>query len=82
MKLTEHLEHVIGLVERNASPAEIKGSLLALHQEAQGAERAVEENMKLVEKNAQLQKQVAQFIAASNLKGPKPGIPPQARNIK
>ena|SRR2546427_9283729 len=43
MKLIEHLEHLLGLVERRASYAEIKGSLLAMHQEMEGAQRASEE---------------------------------------
>jgi hypothetical protein len=40
MNLIEHLNHVIGLVERSASPAEIRGQLVAMHQEVEGYEKA------------------------------------------
>ena len=76
MKLIEHLEHILGLIEQKATLAEIKGSVLAMHQEAEGADGAMADKMKLVEENARLQKKIDQFVALSKLKKPSIGIPP------
>ena len=47
MKLIEHLEHVIGLVDRSASNSEVKSALLAMHEEVAGHDRAVAEQVAL-----------------------------------
>lgn len=39
MKLIEHIDHILGLIERSASYAELKGAVLAMHQEAEGRDR-------------------------------------------
>ena len=50
MNLTQHLEHIIGLVERSAPYLEIKSSLLAMHEEVHGTEQAAANAIKLAEK--------------------------------
>ncbi|SRR6266478_1452534 len=59
MKLIEHLEHVLGLVERSAPYSEIKGALLGMHEELAGAQRAADQNLKLLEENAKLRAEQA-----------------------
>jgi hypothetical protein len=54
MKLIEHLEMVIGLVERSASQAEIKGALLGMHEEVAGAQCTADEKLALIEENSAL----------------------------
>ncbi len=52
MNLIEHLEYVIGLVDRSAANAEIKGALVAMHQEVEGQERATKDQGALNKKHA------------------------------
>ncbi len=84
MKLIEHLEHVIRLVDRPASPAEIKGALLAMHQEVEGYEQrdanASSDRIKLAEENAKLRATIDRFGTASKIKLPRV-VPPMPRNI-
>lgn len=54
MKLTEHLEHVIGLVERHAPYLEIKRSLLGMHEEVSGTEQAASKTISIAEKEPAL----------------------------
>jgi len=53
MKLIEHLEHIIGLLERGESPAKIKASLVAMTEEVSGYEQAATKAIKLAEKQPQ-----------------------------
>ena len=50
MKLTEHLQHIIVLVEKGESPAKIKASLVAMSEEVAGYEQAIANAVKLAEK--------------------------------
>ena len=52
MKLVEHLEYVIGLVERSASKSEIKGALLGMREEVEGQQQATANQIKLNKKHA------------------------------
>ena len=54
MKLIEHLEHVIRLVEGSAPYSEIKGALIAMHEEAAGQTDAAAKQVALVAENAAL----------------------------
>jgi hypothetical protein len=87
MNLTEHLEHVIRLVERPATQSEIKGACLAMQEEVSGYEQAAanqvavnkkhaDEMLELTAKNQKLEAQLKQCMAQLKLKQPKPGIPP------
>jgi len=66
MKLIEHLEHVIGLVDRATPYSEIKRSLLAMHEEVHGYEQAAANQVKLNEEHAQtmatVQSEKAQLV--------------------
>jgi len=42
MKLIEHLEHILGLVDRSAPYSQIKGSLLAMREEVEGYEHTAQ----------------------------------------
>jgi hypothetical protein len=50
MKLTKHLEHVIDLIDRRSSYAEIKSSVLAMHEEVSGYEQAAANAIELGKK--------------------------------
>ena len=58
MKLIEHLEHVIGLVGKS-TPAEIKGALLAMHEEVEGQQQATQNYLALVEAKAKVDAELA-----------------------
>jgi hypothetical protein len=66
MKLIEHLEFVIGLVERSASQAEIKGALLGMREEIEGYERTASDHVALAAEKAQVDKELSE-LKAKNL---------------
>lgn len=70
MKLIEHLELVIELLERGASHAEIKGALLAMREQLDGADRTMDDKIKLAEENARLTKQLDKLNAAAKFQRP------------
>ena len=47
MKLSKHLEYVIDLIDRRSTYAEIKSSVLAMHEEVSGYEQAATNAIKL-----------------------------------
>lgn len=63
MKLIEHLEHVIQLVETSALHSEIKGSLVAMHEELEGAQQAAANQDALATENAALRSENAALRA-------------------
>jgi hypothetical protein len=69
MKLIEHLEHVLGLVEQSAPYSEIKGSLLAMREEIEGYEQAASNQVALAKENAALK---------ASLSPPLAGAPPDS----
>src|SRR5205809_7536543 len=50
MNLTQHLEYVIGLVERGEPPAKIKASLVAMTEEVSGYEHSAARAIQIAEK--------------------------------
>lgn len=68
MKLTVHLEHVIGLVDRQVAYSKIKLSLLAMHEEIEGYEQAAANQVALnrehSEATVKIEVEHAQAIAA------------------
>src|SRR5437016_1628297 len=87
MKLIEHLEYVIGLLDHSAPQSEIKGALLAMHQEIESYEKRdadasdkiiklVEEKKKIESEKAALKTQIDQFVAITKAKKPSFGGPP------
>jgi len=64
MKLTEHLEFVINLVERRESSAKIKSSLVAMTEEVSGYEQATTNAIQLSEKQPTPEKLHAEEILA------------------
>ena len=61
MKLTEHFEMVLGLVERSAPYAEIKGALLGMHEELHGAQQAAENQVETAKQKATVEAELAQL---------------------
>jgi len=55
MNLTQHLEYVIGLIERDEPPAKIKASLVAMTEEVSGYERAAAKAIQLAEKKSAIE---------------------------
>jgi hypothetical protein len=53
MNLIEHLEYVIGLVERSASQSEIKGALVGMREEVSGYQNAATNQVALNQKHSE-----------------------------
>jgi hypothetical protein len=54
MNLIEHLEYVIGLVERSASQAEVKSALIGMREEIEGYEAASAKKINLPNQTSQV----------------------------
>jgi len=52
MKILEHLEHVIGLLDRNAPNSDIKLALLAMHEQLAGYDQTLSDQIALTKNNA------------------------------
>ncbi len=63
MKLIEHLEYIIGLVERSASQAEIKSALLGMREEVEGYEQAASNQVALTREKASVDAESATLKA-------------------
>jgi DNA-binding transcriptional MerR regulator len=63
MKLTEHLEFIIDLVERGEPLAKIKASLVAMSEEVSGYEQAAAKAIKLAEEKTTPPPEVAAQLA-------------------
>lgn len=80
MKLIEHFDHVLRLVERSASYTEIKGALIGMREEVEGTQAAAAKQIETAKEKAAIEAEFEKLksehakLKAQNT--PPEGLPP------